>query len=70
VTNAWKDSDKSDAPKEFETLFDFKMAMLTMEGALEFRLQNGLHLCGFGRLRRIRLVRGHIQATIFDKLCG
>ena len=34
VTNAWKDSDKSDAPKEFETLFDFKMAMLTMEGAI------------------------------------
>jgi hypothetical protein len=34
VTNAWKDSDKSDSPKEFETLFDFKMAMLTMEGAI------------------------------------
>jgi hypothetical protein len=34
VTNAWKDSDKSDTPKEFETLFDFKMAMLTMEGAI------------------------------------
>jgi hypothetical protein len=34
VTNAWKDSDKTDAPKEFETLFDFKMAMLTLEGAI------------------------------------
>jgi hypothetical protein len=30
VTNAWKDSDKS----EFKTLFDFKMAMLTLEGAI------------------------------------
>ncbi len=34
VSNAWKDSDKSDAPKEFESLFDFKMAMLTLEGAI------------------------------------
>ena len=30
VTNAWKNSDKS----EFKTLFDFKMAMLTLQGAI------------------------------------
>ena len=35
VSNAWKDSDKTDAPKEFESLFDFKMAMLTWNFAFK-----------------------------------
>ncbi|MFN9898709.1 MAG: hypothetical protein ACK55Z_07940, partial [bacterium] len=33
VDDAWKATDKSDLPKEFESLFDFKMAMITLEGA-------------------------------------
>jgi hypothetical protein len=34
VEGAWKNSEKSETPKDFESLFDFKMAMVTMEGAM------------------------------------
>ena len=34
VEDAWKTSDKSDSPKPFESLFDFKMAMVSLEGAI------------------------------------
>jgi hypothetical protein len=33
VQDAWKTLDKSDSPKEFETLLDFKLAMHSLEGA-------------------------------------
>ncbi len=34
VEEAWKNPDKSDTPKEFDSLFDLKMAMVTLEGAM------------------------------------
>jgi hypothetical protein len=34
VEEAWKNPDKSDTPKEFDSLFDMKMAMVTLEGAM------------------------------------
>jgi len=34
VEDAWKVSERSDSPKEFVTLLDFKMAMVTLEGAI------------------------------------
>jgi hypothetical protein len=33
VQDAWKTLDKSDTPKEFENIMDFKLAMLSLEGA-------------------------------------
>jgi hypothetical protein len=35
VEEAWKASDKSDPPKEFETLQEFKIAMGTLDGAFQ-----------------------------------
>jgi hypothetical protein len=34
VEEAWKSSDKSEAPKEFVSMLDFKMAMVSLEGAI------------------------------------
>jgi hypothetical protein len=35
VEEAWKASDKSDPPKEFETIQEFKIAMGTLDGAFQ-----------------------------------
>ncbi len=34
VEEAWKNPDKSHSPKAFDSLFDLKMAMVTLEGAI------------------------------------
>ncbi len=76
VEDAWKQGDKSDSPKEFENLIEFKTAMASLEGgvpqgnAVEPFFQGFELFPDFDKLRGIRIGRKTRPPTLPWKFCG